>query len=281
MSKATLLENTISQEDKKQIITLYQQNCSLRQIEKEVGYSRSAVSKMLERLNIKTTKGNHYRKYFFNFDFFEVIDTPNKAYWLGFLYADGCILSSKYGEQSFKLALAEQDKEILEKFKQDLSSSYPIRYDNSKNIKNKKWQRQCLIEMRSQKAVNDLKKLGCVERKSLILNFPSSKQVPNEYIYHFIRGYFDGDGSISYYKKKNSYTLSFVGTELFIKSLSNYFLGGSVFADSRKTNSWYFTIGGNKQIVDAYYKIYKDANGLYLKRKHDKFQQLLLKYSES
>ena len=281
MSKTVLLENRISKENKEKIIVLYQHNYSLRQIEKETGYSRFAIAKMLERLGIKTTKGNHYRKYFFNFDFFETIDSPNKAYWLGFLYADGCILSPEYGEQSFKLALAEQDKEILEQFKQDLSSSYPIRYDNSKYTKNPRWQRQCIIEMRNQKTVNDLKNLGCVERKSLILGFPSSNQVPNQYIYHFIRGYFDGDGSISCYKKKNSYILSFVGTESFIKSLSNYFLGGSVFFDSRKTNSWYLTIGGNKQVINAYHRMYKDANGLYLKRKYNKFQELLSKYSES
>ena len=75
--------------------------------------------------------------------------------------------------------------------------------------------------MRSQKTVNDLKKLGCVEKKSSILTFPTSQQVPNNLIYHFIRGYFDGDGSICITDK--NYHISFVGTENFIKELYNYF----------------------------------------------------------
>ena len=87
---------------------------------------------MLTRLGVKTTNGNHYRKYFFNFDFFAKIEDEKAAYWLGFLYADGSIESKdtlKYGEQAFKIAIAEQDLELLEKFKADIQSTYPIRYD--------------------------------------------------------------------------------------------------------------------------------------------------------
>ena len=57
---------------------------------------------MLEDLDIKITYGNHYRKYFCDFDFFKTIDNELSAYWLGFMYADGCVLSpSKYGQQAF------------------------------------------------------------------------------------------------------------------------------------------------------------------------------------
>lgn len=235
---------------------------------------------MLESLGVKTTKGNHYRKYFFDFDFFEKIDTEEKAYWLGFMYADGCILPvNKYGEQAFKLQLAEQDKECLEFFKKDLNSSYPIREDRSHKIKNLKRQSMFLLEQRSQKTVNDLKKLGCMEQKSLKLVFPEEYQVPKELIYHFIRGYFDGDGSISC-DKNNHWNLCFVGTESFIKKISTYFTGGSVFPDKRKKNSWYYALGGNLQILQAYHLMY-DNSHRYMKRKFDKFQQLLLKYSES
>jgi hypothetical protein len=131
------LEKIITQQEIDDIIAMYQDNISLREIEKAVGHGRQAISKMLERLGIKTSKGNHYRKYFFDFDFFEKIDNELKAYWLGFLYADGCILPvNKYGEQEFKIALAKEDLEILEHFKEDLHSSYPIREDCSKNKKN-------------------------------------------------------------------------------------------------------------------------------------------------
>lgn len=81
---------------------------SLREIEKTFGATRPTVSKFLEQKGIKTTKGNHYRKYFHNIDFFEVIDTEEKAYWLGFMYADGYIINNenRYGEDGFGLTLA-------------------------------------------------------------------------------------------------------------------------------------------------------------------------------
>lgn len=275
------LEEMISQQELDEIINMYQTNISLREIERRTHHGRNAVAKMLERLNIKTTTGNHYRKYFFDFDFFEKIDNEFKAYWLGFIYADGCILPQDprgYGEQEFKIQISKQDLELLEKFKEDIKSTYPIREDNSKHQKNENWQIQVIQSLRSQKAVNDLKKLGCVENKSLILTFPTEEQVPKEYVYDFIRGYFDGDGSISEYN--NTYHINIVGTENFIKTLATYFEGGSIYQDSRKENSWYFNLGGNLQVIKAYHLMY-DNKTRYMKRKFDKFQLLLQKYNES
>ena len=102
------LQELLTEEEKENIISMYENNISLREIERLTGHGRTRVAKMLENLGIKTTTGNHYRKYFFDFDFFENIDTELKAYWLGFLYADGCVLPvNKYGEQDFQLTLAQ------------------------------------------------------------------------------------------------------------------------------------------------------------------------------
>lgn len=272
------LIDTLTLEQLNDIINMYKNNISLREIEKRTSFTRRAVGKMLEELGIKTTQGNHYKKYSFNFDFFEKINSELSAYWLGFLYADGCILAPReYGEQEFKLVLNDKDLEILEKFKEDLQSSYPIRHDNSKINP------QVIHCLRSQKAVNDLKALGCVENKSLILNFPNDSQVPQEFLHHFIRGYFDGDGSISSYqdneKHRPQYHMSFVGTENFIKGLYNFLQIGSVFPDQRKNNSWYLHINGNRQIEKVYHILYSNATR-YMQRKFLKFQDLL-KLNES
>lgn len=273
------LIETLTQEQLDNIVDLYNQNVSLRQIENITGFGRRAISLMLEDIGVKTTKGNHYRKYFFDFNFFEKIENELQAYWLGFLYADGCILpQNKYGEQEFKIQIKETDLELLTKFKDDINSSYPIRYDYSK------LQSPIVIQsLRCQKTVEDLKKLGCVEKKSLILEFPTEEQVPKKLLHHFIRGYFDGDGSISKTKRKNSkiysYNVSFVGTENFIKSLYNILKIGSVLPDKRKTNSWYLNIGGNQQIERFYHILYDDATR-YMNRKYLKFQELL-KQNES
>ena len=268
----TLLE-LLPEEEINEIIDMYQNNASLREIERRTHHGRPQITRMLETLNIKTTYGNHYRKYFFDFNFFEKIDTELKAYWLGFLYADGCVLSpQEYGQQDFQLTLAKQDEQSIIDFKNDLQSTYPIRYDNSKSKINPKVQVQVIMKMKSQKTVEDLKKLGCVEKKSLILKFPTEEQVPNEFIYHFIRGYFDGNGSISG-TKQHPY-ISFTGTEDFIKTLSHYFNYGSISQDKRKTNSWYLGTGGINAIQHYYELMYKDATR-YMKRKYDKFQLFL------
>lgn len=275
------LEDMISKEELTEIIEMYQNNVSLREIEKRTSHGRPAITKMLQRLGIKTTTGNHYRKYFFDFNFFEKIDNEYKAYWLGFIYADGCILKQDnrgYGEQEFKIQIAKEDLQLLEKFKQDIKSTYPIREDKSKNEKNSNHQIQVIQSLRSQKTVDDLKKLGCVENKSLILTFPSEQQVPKELQKHFIRGYFDGDGSIS--KTKEHYYVNFVGTEPFIKSLYQILKIGSVFQDKRKENSWYLSIGGNLQVIKFYHLLYDNSNR-YMQRKYEKFQLLLNKYNES
>ena len=254
---------------------MYENNISLREIEKRTSHGRPAISKMLEELGIKNTKGNHYRKYFFDFNFFEKIDNELSAYWLGFMYADGCVLpKNKYGEQEFKIAISEKDLELLEKFKLDIKSSYPIRYDESAG----KEHIQVIQSLRSQKTVNDLKKLGCVERKSLILQFPTEEQVPKHLLHHFIRGYFDGDGSITSYQRKGNhrlnYSINIVGTELFIKELYGFFQIGTIFPDKRKSNSWYLTINGNRQIEIFYHILYDNATR-YMERKYLKFQEFL------
>lgn len=265
------LQELLTQEEIEEIITMYKNNISLREIERKTHHGRDRISKMLENLGIKTTSGNHYRKYFFDFDFFEKIDTELKAYWLGFMYADGCVLpQNRYGEQKIQLTLAQQDEQTIIDFKNDLKSTYPIRYDNSKHKKNENAQIQVIMNMCSQKTVDDLKKLGCVEKKSLILTFPTEEQVPNSLIHHFIRGYFDGDGSI--YISNNRGNISFVGTEDFIKTLSSYFNYGSVVQDKRKPNSWYLNTAGYNPVKEYYDFMYQDATR-YMQRKYNKFQE--------
>ena len=277
---AQTLINVLSQQEIDNIVEMYQNNVSLREIERRTSHGRPAITKMLETLSVKTTSGNHYRYNFFNFDFFEKIDNELSAYWLGFMYADGCVeKQNKYGEQTFKIAIHEKDRELLENFKIDINSTYPIREDHSRG----KEHVQVIQQLRSQKTVDDLKRLGCVENKSLILKFPSIEQVPLEFLPHFIRGYFDGDGSISKYKRQQTYSydfnISFVGTESFIKGLYEYIQMGSIITDKRKKNSWYLNINGNQQIIKFYHLLYDNATR-FMKRKYEIFQELL-KQSES
>lgn len=270
--------NKVDAETKNKIIEAYKNNMSLREIEKEFKVLRATVSKFLEEQNIKKIKGNHYRKYFHDFDFFENIDTEEKAYWLGFMFADGYIVNheNRYGEDSFGLTLAEDSLDSIEKFKKSLNATNPIRYDNSKSI----GQPQAKIVLTSQKTVNDLIDKGCVKQKSLILQPP--KKVPEKLLSHFIRGFFDGDGSLMKYNYNNypSYQIGFTTTYEMAIWLRDIFGKGDVHKEKRRDFTWYYSIGGNRQVLDICHYMYDEAT-IWMNRKYARYQELLVKYNES
>ena len=111
-------------------------------------------------------------------------------------------------------------------------------------------QRQVKIVCCSQKTVDDLIDKGCVKNKTLILKPP--KNVPTELIRHFIRGFFDGDGSLMKYQKSEksiSFGLSFTTTYDMAKWLQNTLIIGGIFPDKRRDLTWYYTVGGNQQTL--------------------------------
>lgn len=267
--------NKVSQEIQNQIIIDYLSGKSMRQIEKDYGVSRQTTAKFLEKNNIKKDKGNHYRKYYHNFDYFENIDTEDKAYWLGFIFADGHITNNdnRYGQDQFGISCAEKDKEILSKFLVSIEANNPILIYKRKNNEG---QPLCRVQLTSQKTVNDLIDKGCFKQKSLILKPP--KKVPETLIRHFIRGFFDGDGSIikTYNKKQDRiiYGINFTSTKEICEWLQQIFNFGSVILEKRRKNTYYFSFGGNNQIKYFYHFLYDNAT-IYLDRKYDRFQEFL------
>lgn len=271
--------NKLSKDIQDQIIKAYQNNMSLREIENHFGATRQTVSKFLTEKGIKTTTGNHYRKYFHNFDFFENIDNEEKAYWLGFMFADGYIQdhSNRYGEDSFGIALADDSKDIIEKFKISINATNPILHESKPN-----GQAQSRLHCCSQKTVNDLISHGCKKQKTKILQPPVG--VPSELIPHFIRGFFDGDGSLTRHQNKNcnhiSYTVNFTTTYEMAKWLQETLKMGGIFKDSRSDITWYYTLGGNQQALKFCHYIYDNAS-IWMNRKYERYKELLNKYGES
>lgn len=272
--------NKCDEKTKNNIIVDYKNNMSIRALEEKYSVTRTSISKFLTELGVKTTVGNHYRKYTHNENFFEVIDNQIKAYWLGFMFADGYITnkSNDYGQDQFGICISEIDIKLLEDFIQDLSATNPINrvphYGTDYN--------DCLrVHLTSQKTVDDLISHGCVKQKTLILQPP--KDIPEELVRHFIRGLFDGDGCISSsaspYPTK-PYQISFTTTKeiaFWLKEIIGY---GSVFQDKRRAKTWIYNFGGNQQVKNFCEWIYKDAKR-YLSRKYIKYQELLSQYGES
>lgn len=208
-----------------------------------------------------------------NEKFFSEINTQEKAYILGFLYADGCNYSKR---NRTLLTLQENDKEILNKIKECIEYTGDLIYV----CKNPPHQNQWTLSLSSKEISEDLNKLGCVPRKSLILTFPTEEQVPSHLIHHFIRGYFDGDGCLSMNKNTQSYNLSFVGTFEFLSGVLNTLhqdIGISLkkickINHKQDRNTYLLSISGRNQLKKVLNWLYKDST-IYLDRKYTKFKQ--------
>jgi len=126
-------------------------------------------------------KQYHSRKYNLNENFFDSW-APDMAYVLGFWFADGYMRK----EKSYRVTFSGKDKEIFVQILKAFNSNHPIRLTDKED--------DCyFISLCSKKLYEDLVKLGGLRCKSRVVNFP---YVPRKFLPDFIRGYFDGDGSV-------------------------------------------------------------------------------------
>lgn len=198
-----------TQEEINQIIDLYtRQNKSCNWIAKEMNCFHTKISKILKERNLLETKENRLEKYKkkCNEHFFQIIDSEEKAYWLGFLYADGNLFDGK--QKGLQICLSSLDKDHLECFSKTIQNEYSIGTYNYKNE---------VVQLRipSEKMFYDLINCGCFPRKTFLIQPPSESILNEKLIRHFIRGYFDGDGC------KSSKHIIFLGTEELLNWISS------------------------------------------------------------
>lgn len=261
---------------KDKLIDLYINNKkSLEDIAKIYNVSRVAVYKRLKKYAVKQRSKSEARieaqkqsklpQQFFDInEIFFSSWSSEMAYVLGLVITDGCI--SKTGTVS----LCINDKDLLEKVKKVLGSEHKI--TPSKHQKGLYY-----FHFSRERLVNDLEKLGVLPRKSLTVKFP---KVPQEYLPDFIRGVFDGDGSVFFDKRRPNFPLrsKFVSSSIdFIDGLhkSLKFLGMSkrTIYKQKTKNGWsYMFIFDHRNSVKLFNILYKNAqNGLFLERKYKRF----------
>lgn len=151
-----------------------------------------------------------FRKHTFDFGYFEQIDSKEKAYWLGFIYAEGGIYKN-----TLSIKLANIDRYVLDEFKKSIKATYFI-----KPVKNKE---ASVIKINSKQLIEQMARLGVIPNKSAKIKWP---HIPANLVPAFILGYYDGDGWITCGKEKNwlSWTIGFASiSEEFINNLHNYF----------------------------------------------------------
>ena len=227
------------------------------------------------------------RRYSVDDSYFDEIDTERKAYWLGFLIADGFLTNSGHSKESFGIALKSEDKYILDELKKDLNATYPIHeYENKivfdgVNYGSVKYSK---IVIKSKQIFKALQNLGLTVNKSYNACLPLDK-VPKELWNHLIRGYFDGDGSFSSPgdKKYHTYDIKFTGTLEVVSSIRNI-LGKDNLKlyqryPNKNNNNYSLVICGDKQCYNIGKWMYKNST-IYLERKYSRYLELFNKYNK-
>lgn len=255
------------------IIWLYtNENKSMSYIAKYYKKDSGVIKRLLIKNNIKIRDNNSYKSKKVDTYFFDSIDTEEKAYWLGFIYADGSI-----SKKCLNIKLCYEDIDHLRKFKESIKSEHKI-LEIETNTPYKDNYKYCSISIVNDHLVNSLNNNGVLYRKSKILVFPTTQQVPKNLLSHFIRGYFDGDGSVYEYSKTHKGNVSFTGTENFLNGILNTFksfLKTKTYVRKYKNKDIYdLKFGGMNIFYSIYLYLYKDAT-IYLDRKKNKFIHIL------
>lgn len=172
---------------------------SATQVAKKFQITPTVFCKNLKKFGI--TAKNEHNAAKFDENIFDSIDTAEKAYWLGFIFADGTISSHKDGckpRYEFELSVAIKDKEHLDKFNKFMQHQKDNVKCGEVNLGDKIFARARWV-VGNKHLWETLNNLGCTPKKSLTLKFPN---IPQALMPHFIRGYFDGDGSLGIYNGK-------------------------------------------------------------------------------
>lgn len=241
-----------------------------KDIAEKIGRTKTAVDLKINKLGLKKSK------YIYNHDYFNEIDSEEKAYWLGFICADGYISMSGDYVKELGIELQMKDKEHLKKFNKAIGGNIDIKESVSIcNLNNKEY-KQCSIRLYSKKIVEALIKLGITTNKSYDLKLPKLK---DNLMRHFIRGYFDGDGCICESKRKkhiSTIKCDFTcGCKSYIEQLRELLYSKNInsYIFKEKDKPYRLIIGGLTNCDRFLNYIYNDFN-VSLERKYNKTLQL-------
>ncbi len=215
---------------------------------------------MIQHINNKYEKNDNY---------FDIIDSNEKAYFLGLMYSDGSVT-----DRSIVITLQERDGPILERFKKALAYTGPVRFGLRKKPNH---QDSRILRIYSWGLVTGLSKHGCFRNKTYTLRYPV---INSEYNSHFIRGVFDGDGCIVN-NGGNGYYFSITGNTYFLEDINEILcreIGISQGTISRKNvNNYLFSAiqqSKRENLLKIRDYLYKDCEDLYIERKYNKFFEI-------
>ena len=274
--------NQLTENDKNCILFAYNNGEDLEEMEITLGFSRRSIRRVLKENNINT----HRRKrYTLNEKYFDKIDSEDKAYILGLLFSDGFVGKGKYN--NIVLSFAEDDLYMLDTIKSKIDFTGDIRkakrksgYDSSKD--------NYILNFSSYHMAESLRKLGMNNIKSE--RNVAVPNIDNNLKRHFVRGYFDGDGSFTCCKNITKHKLSdgsckiyeydrgkfsLIVSSKFVEEFIKLIPGNFYIHQSKVESMVYIEASSRESLKLIYEYLYKDST-IYLERKHSKF----LKYME-
>ena len=208
---------------KQEILNLLEEGKRPIEIAKELGLNTVSTNCYINQVLNRTFALNQG-----NIRYFQNIDTRNKAYFLGFIAADGAIVGN-----ALTITIHSKDRIVLETLKSEIGNEHkiqeihtPMGFDKSRRVNHVRF------TLYNNLLISDLNSWGIFPKKSLTID-NIIPLIPYEFRDAFIIGYLDGDGSVTLPKGaihlKNgkfypSYAIhiSFRGTKDFLQGILNH-----------------------------------------------------------
>lgn len=233
--------------------------------------SRNAIQHKISRLGFSKSQYSNQKKKL-NDSFFHNINSEEKAYWLGFISADGTINNYHSGQYGFKLSLKASDDSFLKMFLKSISAKFDIVY---KQIKlNNKIYKICEVSFCSKEFVTDLLQYISYNKTQNI----SMPHINQKFVRDYIRGFIDGDGCF-YINKKNSKKKSFemiAYNEKILLDIQQEFSNNNIVSKiyTLKNENKKLGVYANKSLIRLHHYLYDDAT-IYMERKYEKSLNIL------
>jgi len=250
-----------------EIIKAYEEGASLASLSRQTGLSTYKIKKILQNNSVKirtrfeqTIFTNMSRGKQINHNYFDELNNE-KAYYLGFLAADGCVRPNK---NEIKIGLSAIDREWLEEFKLKLNSEREIKdYITGKGFAVSE------LKFSSLKIKTELAKYSIVPNKTYL--GITMKNIPDRYKLAFIKGYFDGDGCFVFNKNTKQCSLKITShTKEILEEISYFFRAGNIYSHG-KDFELDFSTNPTLKIMELFY----DLDTPCLKRKKEKYLEAL------
>lgn len=198
-------------------------------------------------------------------DYFSIIDTPQKAYFIGLLYTDGSV--DHYRKTGrIRLQLQKQDLHILETFKEELCLDCKITEDNRGN--------GCYgLEFTDEQIFNDLSKFGIIPQKTYKSNRLKYDSIPSKYLPAYVLGLMDGDGSINDTDPTLNFTTYFESVAGDCQNLVDSLINKEDHSKLFFTTAWHCQWRGKQQVLKILDLLYSNCP-ISLNRKKEKYLSL-------